>query len=315
MLIEPPDPQFYGAQALMGREDSDMGPLQMGVVLKSAYDLIGGSGPRTMVPSDDPARHAVLLQDEGNHIYRQGDGTEHPIPPGDIGVKPDTEEEEPHRNELFFIFDGGELFPSTLDEDEFLLFHVTREADTALEKDRTDLVVEGFISGSDTGTLVVDGSDWLTRTIPPGDPFPDTTLNLFGYQPRSSSDREAIRDDTSDFANFHRRGVPFNDVGLGASLPSGGIVEVYQGADRSGDPDYALTLPDLERAARLRVYCGHGPDEAPYWRQVEIGDMRPDTLIIRPTENQAEILWRIHWDADLEPLDSYRSVQIREGGF
>ena len=50
-------------------------------------------------------------------------------------------------------------------------------------------------------------------------------------------------------------------------------------------------------------------------RFVDLGDMRPDTLIVRPAQNEAEILWRIQWDADLEPLDTYRSVQIREGGF
>lgn len=318
MQIRTPDPARDAAALLMGRAAGAGGDPQMAVVLKAAYDLVAdGAGPRRMKSAADPARSAVVMADLGVTRFTARDGVPpiigRVVGPADFSVRPGPPEAQ-------ILTVDGQVFPladiaadDTGANDQDLSFDLTSEADTALQKDRADIIVTGF--GTQEGTVRVDGATWLTRNPAlPFAPDADAGRNLFGFQPRLGAPRRGQAGDLAAFTAFHRRGGIFGDAGTGVALPSGGLVEIFRSLDTSGAADYALRLPDLGRVARLRVYCGHGPDTPPRWRKVALGPMRPDTLILHPGSNRAQILWRCHWAADLEPEDRYRSIQIAEEG-
>lgn len=319
MIVETPDKGTFGAAVIAGVPDG-LGPsaARFGIVMKAAYDLVAdGSGPRVMVQANAADRAGIVFADAGVMTFE----SEAPEPvisatvtPADFTVKPWPTATDPEKQVLAVAgleFEVSEIAGSDHQE---LSFDVTYEADVALAKNRTDIVVEGFLTATDAGAVVVNGTTWLLRTPPPaGDA--DSARNLFGFQQRTRATRVSTAGDTSDFANYHRRGDGFSAPGNAGPLPSGGLVEIHQDSDTSGDPDYAFTLPDLTHGARLRVYCGHGPDVAPHWRIVPLADPRPDTLIVHPGTHRAEILWRTDFAADLNPADTYRKIQIRQGGF
>jgi hypothetical protein len=47
---------------------------------------------------------------------------------------------------------------------------------------------------------------------------------------------------------------------------------------------------------------------------VGLGDMRADTLILRPDQGRAEVIWRSIWPWADAPKDTYRAVRVTEGG-
>ena len=285
MIIETSRSSIYSAAVLMGTLDNCIpvsgklvctkGPLTMAVVMKVAYDLV--------VDGTNPLRMDAVAN--------------------------------PARSAIVMADSGVQTASNGFD--------LTYEADTALAKERADIVVLGFVSSSEEGAIVVNDQQrdkqWLTRRPPslPDKSDADMKRNLFGFEPRAGAPRKDEINNLRIFSSIHRRRPGFfNDAGSGYQLPSGGVVKIYQRIDTTaGDPECSLQLPNLEQGIRLRAYCGHGPDQAPYWRKVNLGLMRADTLIVEPSKRQAVILWRCHWNADLEPMDRYRKVQIRAGGF
>ncbi len=319
MIVETPDPRVYGAAVLAA--DAAAATPGLAVVLKAAYDLVAdGAGPRRMVPAADPARAAIVMADQGQTRFSATDTVppilDRLVQPSDFGTRPGAAPGDP---EVQTLTVGGVVFEIPeleANPNRSLTFTLAYEADTALAKNRADIVVLGFVAAANGGAVVVDGTTWLRRTPPlPADPDHDTTTNLFGFQPRLGSPRQGLSGDPAAFAVYHRRGGIFTAPGVAMSLPSGAVVAVFQTTDTSGTPAYSAVMPDLTQAIRLRVYCGHGPDTAPRWRKLDLGTLHPDTLILRPAEHTALILWRRRWPADLAPLDTYRSVQIRPGGF
>jgi hypothetical protein len=343
MIVELPEPRSFGAAVVAGLTQAS-GTLrrQYAVILKAGYDLVaGGSGERRFVPANDPARSALVMADLGVNRYTEAGGTSHAIPASAFGVVPADDPADPDADRpgaRFFLFLGNRTFLDDLaaaDPPEGLAFDLTREADTALDKARSDIVVEGFVAAAAGGAVLVDGEPWALRAaaVPGG---LDTSRNLFGWHGKAEAGRGGGLDpdfeptpeqpfpedsgaplETAAFNNIYRRSAGFTTPGdrNTAALPSGGLVEVYQGTDTSGDPAFAARLPDLAIGVRLRVYCGHGPDEAARWRKVDLGALRPDTLILRPDQGTAEILWRTRWPADTEPQQRYRKVQLRREGF
>ncbi len=290
MIVQTPDTQSFGAAVVSGwTQGGSSETLKNAVILKAAYDLVqDGSNPRVMVPTDDETRVEIIFADAG------------------------------------FEFD----------QDGSTALDVTYEADIALEKTRADIVVQGFMPDGTNpvdGSVLVNGSQWLVRSAVVRSR--DTERNLFGFQPRMEFSRKISVDENfvpdegnllppaynSSFNNFHRNGgdITFGfftlGVQLAAELPSGGLVELHQTTDQS-DTAYSFRLPVFDLTARYRVYCGHGPDEAPSWRIGPIGPMRPDTLIVAPDSNRATIVWRASWDTDAEAADIYRKIQILRGG-
>ncbi len=283
MIVQVPDDQAYGAAVLTGWTRATQGGTAResgAVVVKAAYDLVAAAGgSRQMVLAGDPERAAIAYADE----------------------------------EATFGPDG-----------KLIAFDPVREADTAMEKARTDIVVARHVAGATGGAVRIDGDVWIRRTDKPAGAGDDVDTNLFGWLPRGENPR-AIKDDPpfdkdidvlpaqywAGVNNFHRRGGAFSTPGghIGASLPSGGAVEIFQTADQS-DTAYAFTLPDLQLVVRLRVYCGHGADEAPHWRIAQAIAMDPDTLIVAPDIGQATILWRANWPWAIEPADTYRKLQV-----
>lgn len=283
MIVQLPPGPAHAAVALAGwtRAEADA-PLVMSgaVVLKAAYDLVvDDEGVRRCVPAADATPAAIAFADEG----------------------------EP-------VADGYDL---------------RREADTALEKAWTDVVVEGFTAGAAGGSVHVDGSQWLRRADVPLTDItpagPDAARNLFGWLPKTAPPR-ALEDVDPDvllhrydasFNNVLRRGGAFTQPGShsDAPLPSGGRVEVFLTADPGDDEEaaYAFVLPDLDRTARLRAYCGHGPDRAPHWRVVSDVPLTPDTLVVAPDSALATVVWRASWDWATVPADSWRKVQVLQG--
>ena len=287
MIIQPPDPQAFGAALVTGwTQAGGVESFRGAVILKAAYDLTdpGGDAPFEMAPVSDAARSAIVYADEGDELV---DGDDQPVG-----------------------------------------FDLRYEADIALEKARTDIVVAGYVSGTTDGAVVIGGQQWMQRasTVVKVD---DAARNLFGWQSKSASPRRiSVPSDFEPapgdqlppnygplFNNFYRRGGGFTTPANRNTqpLPSGAIVEVHKSADASDAAPFRFTLPDLAYHARYRVYCGHGPDEAPHWRIGAIGALRPDTLMLWPDDLQATILWRTAWAWDAEPEENYRKIQIFEG--
>jgi hypothetical protein len=297
--IDLPQTRPYAGLFAVGSRRLSSGAVQEigSIMVKAGYLLTpsGGADTHVMAPDPDPVASVLVLADEGA-----------------LGA------------------DG---------------FDVTREADIAPWKPVADIVVEGFLAGLDaTGAEVrVDGVNWLTRTEPnpplQGFCLADRNRNLFGYQPRSLTPRDGeagnplsapVPDplDPDDFPlremtllddivgydnrvlNFHRRGGGFTATDISAALVAGQRITVRKaGADR-----LSVTLMHPPLTALYRTWCGAGPDRAPHWTRVRLGAMRADTLILRPDQGRAEVIWRAIWPWANEPKDSYRAVRVSDGG-
>lgn len=288
-----PDPGTYGATVVTGLTATGTGAsrtefLLGAAVVRASFDLMtdpGGGDVLVAVQSDDPARYAVRMADDGV-------------------VTKDT---NGHITDFDFL----------------------RESDIAVEKARTDIVVEGFTSGAAGGVVRVDGTDWLSRshTAAAGE---DTAGNLFGWQwrsedPRALSDVVVPQKLPPDYApvfnNFYRRTTGFGAPGNAAPLPAGGLVEVFR-TDTATDTPFAFRLPGITLSARLRVACDDCPDVAPRWRIADVLPMRLDTLVVAPApdaahperpQGTAALLWRATWTWDDYPKDRLRAVQILRG--
>lgn len=301
----------YDALVLSGTlSDGSSTSAAMAVVLKCAYDLVDdGSGEHRMEPATNAAEAALVVADDGRYLYTDGTGT-HEIPAEAFGV--DATFEPP---KAFFMVNGSKVWLADAGDD--LVYDLLRESDLALAKEVTDIVVEGM-AGTPNAVVVVGDAIWLRRQSPAAGP-PDVQRNVFGWQARSEQPRlgDVQAGDTVALGNVYRRTSGFDVPSpRGASpLPTGGLVELFDNASGTGEPTWSARLPELRMGLRLRVYCGHGPDEPPRWRIVPLADLTPDTLVIRPDTDTAEICWRGRWAADLEPEDAYRSVQVRAGGF
>ena len=348
MIIETPHSQCYSAALLMGKLECRLdaakkldctgSPLSMAVVMKSAYDLSKDSeNIWQMKAVADPERSAIVMEDRGleyftkrssNKLIRRLISQDNYVP-------------DPNKpKELSLRVDGEKYLLSTINNTQqmSISFEVAYEADTALAKEKADIIVLGFVAkdelnavelleeiNSNKSEVFVDDDVWLTRDPISSSAIIDNDMerNLFGFEPRTSAVRwlNFNQQKYQTAASMHRRGLSvFKGGNIETQLPSAAVIKIYQGpqindTESKKKADFILQLPALEQGIRLRVYCGHGPDEAPYWRKVNLGLMRPDTLIVEPSKQQAVILWRCHWNADLEPMEHYRKVQIRQGGF
>jgi hypothetical protein len=196
------------------------------------------------------------------------------------------------------------------------------EADIALEKARTDIVVEGLIAGSDGGLVKINGTVWLQRdkgAAPDG----DVATNLFGWHGRGEDNRKLSVGawvkappgdwlppvNTAHFNNFYRRSDKFTAPGNVVPLPLGGTVVINNKVDETGT-SYSFTLPTDNFSARVRTFCGDCPDKPNRWCIAEAFALVPDTLIVKPAANTATVIWRGGWDWDSHPTESYRAVEI-----
>ncbi len=198
------------------------------------------------------------------------------------------------------------------------------EADIALEKEHADVVVQGWHSTAG-GCVGIAGENWLSR---PADPAltadPDTARNLFGWLSKTHPDRAVAvvrKDPLPDayrprFNEFSRTGAGFTRPTTKAQLPAGATVTVSRRPCGTADPEpFTFRLPaSLAHTARLRAYCGHGPDKAPRWRIVGAVPLVPDTLVVAPADPAATVLWRGSWRHDLVPDEHWRAVDVLAGG-
>jgi hypothetical protein len=327
MQVELPAPGAYAALVLAGStqtgsQEHDV----MAVVLKAAYDLVAdAAGVLDLAPAADPDRAALVLADQGRHRYTDAHGVVHVIPPESLGV---TGPGDPHPGQAFFELDGVRHVVADLRPPESLDFDLVRESDLALDKARTDVVVEGLSHNTTGAAITVDGTTWLRRAA--GTVLrDDTDRNLFGWQGRGEVPRRdvlshsyrpatdgALPDgDTADFNNVYRRSTGFTTPGdrNRSPLPSGGLLRVFANPAATGVPMHTVRLPPLRMGCRLRIFCGHGPDRPPRWRIVPLADLVADTLVLRPERGAAEILWRGRWPAASAAADRYRAVQLRKG--
>jgi hypothetical protein len=201
-------------------------------------------------------------------------------------------------------------------------FTLHAEADVALEKARTDIVVEGWVTFGHGGTVRVNGALWLSRSaIAPL--LGDANDHLFGWHGRGEDGR-ALTDDawqktppadllppqyTPLFNNFYRRSLGFQAPGNTVPLPSGAGVAIHKREDET-DAAYAFNLPTDRFTARVRTFCGDCPDKPNRWCIAESFALSPDTLIVKPAANRATVIWRGGWDWARHPVDSYRAVEI-----
>lgn len=291
MIIQTPSSGIFDAAhvtgwSLQGSQEVFKGA----IIVKAAYDIIPGVGasPRTLEPAENPDAKSIIFQDVGSIVL---DGT-------------------------------------TSDH-----FDLTYESDIAIEKPRTDIVVQGYIAGTNDGSVSVDGNVWFNRAATVVK-VEDTARNLFGFQSKTTSPRalgKAVfipnfpndagadnylpNDYNLNFANFYKREAGFSTPGNRNvnRLTSGSVINIHKTTNQS-DTAYSVTLPAYSLTARYRTYCGHGLDQAPYWRIVELGDLELDTLIVAPDDHTATLLWRSSWRWDQHPPDTYRKIQIFQVG-
>jgi len=304
MKIELPVTRPYGALFAVGNRKVNGATEEIGsIIVKAGYLLSAGSGTdsHVMTPDADGAASELVMTDQGT------------FPNGSAGG-----------------------------------MDVTREADIAPFKPLADIVVEGFRAGLNLmgAELRVDNVLWITRSEP--DPallaiqLADRGRHLFGYQPRNLTPRvnEAgnplsapvpdplepedfpLRDTTvlSDIVNYNNRVLNYHRRGgSGGFLASPAIASTLLVGQRitlhkAGAVALSVTLPLPPLNALYRTWCGHGPDEPPYWTRIHLGAMRADTLILRPDAGRAEVIWRANWPWADQPVDRYRAVRVTEGG-
>jgi hypothetical protein len=244
-------------------------------------------------------------------------------------MRPDTEHPEASRLVL-----SDDIVVETSD--------VAREADIAPFKPESDVVVEGFMAGldADGAQVHVDGTWWLKRIEDrdedgdvddedieglPERGLRDRARHLFGYQPRAEEPRKSDATAASGakprsldeftvyhdrFLNYHRRGGNFEASAAVANPFASGQRLTVRKADQEA---FALTLELPPLHALYRTYCGHGPDEPPYWTRIRLGAMRADTLILLPDAERAEVIWRAVWPWHDAAVDRYRAVRVTEG--
>jgi hypothetical protein len=290
MKVELPITRPYGALFVVGTRLAANGTAETigSIIVKAGYRLTAGSGGDThaMTTDPDPAASAIVTADQGALFQNSADGMD-----------------------------------------------VTREADIAPFKPLADIVVEGFLADDPDNAdaeLRVNGAGWLTRAAELADlsaaSRADRDLHLFGYQPRTENPRRADAfADAGDrprslpefdhysnrFLNFHRRGGGFSaSASVSAALTNGQHITVR----KVGAEAFSITLAIPRLTALYRTWCGHGPDKAPYWTRIHLGDMRADTLILRPDSSSAEVIWRATWIWAAQPADRYRAVRVSEGG-
>jgi hypothetical protein len=301
MNIQLPDPNSYGGAVLSGWTVNSTGgteKLSGCVIVKAAYDLVGtGGAQKAMVRSKDKARFDIVYQDAGVSII-------------------DTK---------------GTADPS---DDEVVGFDLEREADIALQKARIDIVVEGWSNPNAEGQVRIDGTQWLFRAAT-ATGAPDVSENLFGWHSRTENGRKTgtaanFKPVPGDelppeygpvFNNVYRRSTGFTAIAASQaqSLPSGKVVGIFKTVNGT-ETSYAIVLPDLAMKARLRAWCGDCPDEPKRWCVKDTIPLVPDTLIVDPVGNQAEILWRGRFDWDepgtapntRRPVE-WRLAQVMEG--
>lgn len=225
---------------------------------------------------------------------------------------------------------------------------VLHEADIAAYKPRADLIVKAHL-GAGGGQVRVGGATWLTRSeagVADQDDDPDAHRHLFGWEPRASTRRrdEAGAHTADDpptypntlppvwpippgqpeadplppgyenaFLNAHRRTGGGFTAATGASIPNAVAVEIFQTEDAADTVyDFELDLPEL--TARYFTWGGRGPDRETRWCPVDLGALRPDTLVVTPDEDRAYVLWRAVWGYEDHPADRYRRLVVTEGG-
>jgi hypothetical protein len=203
-------------------------------------------------------------------------------------------------------------------------FDLEHEADIALEKAHADVVVLGWTVGAAGGCVRIGAEDWLRRepTLPKTDP--DTNRNLFGWLSKTHQHRridapkqEPLPDAyDAGFNNFARHGDGFTMPTTRPQLPADATVTISKqvcGVADSAPLNFRLPRT-LAYTARVRAYCGHGPDRAPRWRIVDEIPMATDTLIVTPAGNRFTVLWRANWRHDKAPEAYWRLIQILPGG-
>jgi hypothetical protein len=300
MNIQLPDPQSFAGAVLSGFTvtQADGAETMTGtIVVKAAYDLLDqGGAARVMYRAKDPQRCVIVFKDD-----------------------------------VFPIDEVGRPNPAA---DKVVGFNVTREADVALQKARADIVVKGWGEAGAKGEINIDGANWFNRAATATSVYPDVSANLFGWHSRTEDGRKTNTPVTfkpdfvspvSDtlppqyeplFNNVFRRSAGFTAIAAGSakSLPSGKSVIITK-TKNSTTNTYRLNFPDLAMKARLRAWCGDCPDKPERWCIMGTIMLVPDTLIVDPVANQAEILWRglFDWNGpDGKPV-AWRLAQVMEG--
>lgn len=307
MNIQLPDPTSFGGAVLSGwTVETAGGAEKMSgvIVVKAAYDLIdAGGASKNMMRSADKNRFDIVYADTGAPII-DTKGT------------------------------------ATTADDKVVGYDLLREGDAALQKARADIVVKGWGGAGVEGRIIVDGIQWLFRaTTATG--APDVARNLFGWHSRTEDGRKTgtpenylpnhdldpqIRDELPsaygpEFNNFYRRSNGFSAISAAQSmvLPSSKPVSIRK---KTGAVLAALEvlLPELAMKACLRCWCGDCEDKPGHWSIRDTISLVPDTLIVEPDANKAEIIWRGIFDWD-EPGDlpntrkpiEWRLAQVMEG--
>lgn len=222
---------------------------------------------------------------------------------------------------------------------------VTHESDMAVYKPRADLVVLGHYQLNDVCEAIVTGASgtdetWFSRSgspasktlVLPAAPGSGGTVtveladldareNMFGWEQRIFDARRDAAVDAdfeppasapvSDnlFFNAYRR-----DFAQGAfpknQFDTASRVRINRDPLPAGSDSVDFFLGNEIVSAKLYLYHGRGPDKPRYWCCEPINEVRLDTLVITPDEDEAYVLWRGSWAYDLYPPDRYRRLEV-----
>ena len=186
------------------------------------------------------------------------------------------------------------------------------ESDLAPYKPDADLVVLGPTGAAGVATARVDGTIWLQRTIPAGEP----EKAAFGWESRADpGPRKAALGTVasppppalaSDFDNTFYNAVRRDSAVI---APFGApATDAEIDLRRVGMPDYRFRLRGDVAGAVLATYVG-GADEPASWQHTRV-PMAIDTIVVEPELDRCALVWRGAWPFDDAPVEAYRALTV-----
>ena len=190
------------------------------------------------------------------------------------------------------------------------------ESDLAPYKPDADLIVLGRTGAAGVASARVDGTIWLQRTIPAGEP----EKAVFGWESRADpGPRKTALDGgvvpppppppplppsfDNTFFNAFRRDSAVGPRPFAVPAPDAEI-----DLRRAGMLDYRFRLRGDVAGAVLATYAG-GADDSARWQRTTV-PMTIDTIVVEPELGRCALVWRGAWPFDDAPVEAYRALTV-----